>query len=112
MRMILRRTLEGLQFEVVEAGAGDAALGLLSESQDPPSLILVDWNMPGISGLEFIKRLRTNTRFRGTTVMMVTTETSQAQMVEALRAGADEYLMKPFTADAILDKLRLLGIAG
>jgi two-component system chemotaxis response regulator CheY len=110
MRMILRRTLEGLSFEVREAENGTAALDLLAGDADLPSLILVDWNMPGLSGIEVIKQLRVDKRFQGTAVMMVTTETSQAQMIEALRAGADEYLMKPFTPDAILDKLRLLGI--
>ncbi len=72
-------------------------------------LILVDWNMPEMTGLEFVRAVRARPEFRPVRLLMVTTETEIEQMARALAAGADEYLMKPFTADALKDKLELLG---
>lgn len=110
IRRILGAAIRDLGFDVAEAGNGKEALETLAALAAPPGLILVDWNMPEMNGLEFVTELRRNAAYSGSKVMMVTTETAIEQMAEALEAGADEYLMKPFTKEAVLDKLRLLGV--
>jgi two-component system chemotaxis response regulator CheY len=109
MRSILRRVLVELGFEVSEAANGQEALTHVVE-HGAPDVALVDWNMPVMDGLEFVVELRSRREFRGVTLMMVTTESEHAQMVRALAAGAHEYLVKPFTPDAIAAKLALLGL--
>ena len=108
IRLILRRMLSELGVETTEAGDGSEGLAAVDAGLQP-DLILVDWNMPVLSGLEFIEQVRQPPRSSTAKIVMVTTETEVPQVVRALSAGADEYVMKPFTADAILDKLRLLG---
>lgn len=109
IRRILGSAVKNLGFEVCEAGNGRQALEAL-ETAGEVRLMLVDWNMPEMNGLEFVTEVRRQDRYNGAKVMMVTTETAMDQMVRALDAGADEYIMKPFTEDAIRDKLRLLGV--
>lgn len=109
IRMILSRSLSELGYEVFSASDGAEALTLM---RDGISLILVDWNMPRMNGLEFVRQLRAEPRYSPVTVMMVTTETEVEQMVKAIEAGANEYVMKPFTREIIEDKLRLLGLIG
>jgi len=109
VRMILSRILRGVGYEVCEAADGSEALARLSAGECV-SLILVDWNMPKVDGLAFVRCLRSDPLNAAVKVMMVTTETEVGQMVTALEAGANEYVMKPFTADIISDKLRLLGL--
>jgi two-component system chemotaxis response regulator CheY len=75
-----------------------------------PELALIDWNMPEMNGLEFVAAVRRDARYRAMTLMMVTTESEQSQIVRALAAGAHEYVIKPFTPDAIVEKLALLGL--
>ncbi len=111
MRMILSRTLTESGFEVLQAADGKAALDQMERSGGSFQLVMVDWNMPELSGLDFVLAVRSRPEFNSVRVMMVTTETEIEQMSRALDAGADEYLMKPFTPDAIKDKLRLLGMA-
>ncbi|WP_122818419.1 response regulator [Nocardioides pantholopis] len=109
MRSILRRIVAGLGWETTEAGDGQAALDHL-EAGLLPDLCLIDWNMPVMDGYTFVTRVRADPRWRAITLMMVTTESEHGQIVRALAAGAHEYVIKPFTADAILDKLALLGL--
>jgi two-component system chemotaxis response regulator CheY len=109
MRMILRRIMHAAGFEVVEAADGRQGLDVLSAGP-LPDVALVDWNMPGIDGLSFVKAVRDDPAYRQMTLMMVTTESEHDQVVRALAAGAHEYIIKPFTADAIVDKLELLGL--
>ena len=82
---------------------------IVSQSLDL-TVILVDWNMPEMNGLEFVQALRADPRYNHVPLMMVTTETEIEQMYRALEAGANEYVMKPFTEEVIADKLRLLGV--
>ena len=111
MRAILRRIVTELGFDCVEAGDGQEALDKM-KAGDVPVLCLVDWNMPVLDGLSFIQAVRATAEWRDITLMMVTTEGEQAQIVRALAAGAHEYVIKPFTPDAIEDKLQLLGLVG
>jgi len=110
MRMILRRILVDCGFDVVEAGDGQQALDVVAASDEVPVLALVDWNMPVMNGLEFVKAVRAEPAYKQMTLMMVTTESEHGQIVRALAAGAHEYVIKPFTSEAILDKLSLLGL--
>ncbi|MEZ5361226.1 MAG: response regulator [Bryobacterales bacterium] len=110
IRRILGATVRELGFEVSEAENGREALEALDRMDEPAQLILVDWNMPKMNGLELVTALRAQGRYNSAKIMMVTTETAAEQMIKALEAGADEYIMKPFSKEAILDKLRLLGI--
>ncbi len=108
MRMVLARMLSGLGFEVQDAPDGPAALDLIRAGATP-DLVMVDWHMPQMEGIEVVAALRA-LGFTGR-IVMVTTETEMTRMAAALDAGADEYLMKPFTADAVTEKLRLLDLA-
>jgi len=111
MRMVLRRQLELLGYGVLEAGDGQQALEVLAAHADaPPVLATVDWNMPVMNGLELVKAVRADPGLRDVTLMMVTTESEHGQIVRALAAGAHEYLIKPFTSDALVDKLDYLGL--
>ena len=110
IRRILGQTMRELGFDVSEACDGAEALQRLNEVGPPVRLMLVDWNMPRMNGLDFVTEVRRDDRFSGSLVLMVTTETSVDQMSKALDAGANEYVMKPFTKEIIEDKLRILGI--
>src|SRR5438552_5990570 len=110
MRAILGQMLRQLGFEVSEAGNGREGLERLRQL-GPPDLALVDWNMPVMSGYEFVRAVRADPALAAVRLMMVTTETELAQVATALEAGADEYVMKPFNRDVIVEKLGLLGLA-
>ncbi len=110
IRRILGETVRALGFDVSEASNGREALVKLDDMGPPVRLMLVDWNMPEMNGLEFVIKLRQDERFEGSFIVMVTTETAIDQMLNALEAGANEYVMKPFTKEIIQDKLRLLGL--
>ena len=109
MRRIVGGILEGLGYEVLPAGHGREALDAM-EGGFVPDLACVDWNMPVMDGLQYVSAVRSNPAWRSVTLMMVTTESEHGQIVRALAAGAHEYVIKPFTADAIRDKLALLGL--
>lgn len=109
MRMILRRIMTSAGFDVVEAADGRAGLTAVAAGV-LPDVALIDWNMPGMDGLEFVHAVRAVPEYRPMTLMMVTTESEQTQIVRALAAGAHEYIIKPFTTDAVIDKLSLLGL--
>jgi two-component system chemotaxis response regulator CheY len=111
MRALLSRQLTGLGYEVLQAGDGQEALRVLEQAGDDlPVLATVDWNMPVMDGLAFVQRVRPRTEWRSISLMMVTTESEHDQIVRALAAGAHEYLLKPFTPEAFVDKLQLLGL--
>ena len=109
MRTILTRTMENLGFEVEAVADGKLALEAV-ERGPLPDVCLIDWNMPVMNGLEFIVEVRKNRAWRDITLMMVTTEAEQANIVRALAAGAHEYVIKPFTPEVIEDKLAMLGL--
>jgi two-component system chemotaxis response regulator CheY len=107
MRGILKRILTSLSFETFEAVDGKDGLMKLEQTA-PPDLALVDWNMPNMNGYEFIQAIRQNHAFDSMKIVMVTTEVEMSQMAKALEAGATEYVMKPFTEEAMREKLGLL----
>jgi two-component system chemotaxis response regulator CheY len=109
MRAVLRMILRRQEFEVMEAKNGLEALEMLPGIQ-PPDLILIDWNMPAMNGFDLLQRVRQDERYLPSKVIMVTTESSAAGMSSALAAGADEYIMKPFTPDMVVDKLHMVGL--
>jgi len=111
MRSILGRMLRGMEFEVDEAANGREAMERL-QVLGKVDLALVDWNMPEMNGFEFVRAVRAEHNYDGVLLMMVTTETEMENVVRALAAGANEYVMKPFTQEVILEKLRLFGMAG
>ena len=109
MRAIIGKILNELRFDVEEAASGQEALDRLRK---PPAfdLILLDWNMPHMDGYELLSRIRGEPSIEDVPVMMVTTESELSQVEVALEGGANEYLMKPFDRQALLQKLLLLGI--
>ena len=109
IRAILGQILKALKFEVHNAEHGLEALEKLKET-GPVDLVLVDWNMPEMNGYEFVCAVRKDDQYNGMRLMMVTTETEMAQVVKALEAGADEYVMKPFTKEMIVEKLTIMGL--
>ncbi|MGE0881182.1 MAG: PleD family two-component system response regulator [Acidimicrobiia bacterium] len=109
MRALLRSILVELGFEVLEAGNGKIGLEVLTE-KGAVDFCLVDWNMPEMDGLEFVKALRGHRQYAEIKVMMVTAENDPGKMARALMVGADEYAMKPLSRDAIVEKLSLLGV--
>jgi len=110
VRMILARTLKELGYEVCEAANGREALEALEADKAGVRLVLADWNMPEINGLDLVRRLRQDPALASLAVVMVTTETELDQMATALEAGANEYVMKPFTKEILVEKLDLIGI--
>ncbi|MFO1010994.1 MAG: response regulator [Planctomycetota bacterium] len=109
MRVILSQLLRELHFEVVDAVDGQDAIDKLPNAGQL-DLALVDWNMPRMKGIDFVRHVRERGLQPQMRIMMVTTETEMDYVQQALTAGADEYVMKPFTKDVILEKLGLLGI--
>jgi two-component system chemotaxis response regulator CheY len=115
-RAILGQMLREGGFEVVEAADGRAALERLRAEAAAAgagggvSLALVDWNMPGMSGIDFVRAVRSDPALAGLRLLMVTAQTERESVAEALDAGADEYLMKPFRRDMLESKLALMGV--
>ena len=111
MRSILGRMLRKIDFEVIEAANGKEALDQL-KGTGKIDLALVDWNMPEMNGFDFVRAVRSEHIYDGVLLMMVTTETETDNVVRALAAGANEYVMKPFTQEVIMEKLQIFGMAG
>ncbi len=109
IRRIIGRILKELGFEVFEAGHGKEALAQLA-AIGIPELALVDWNMPEMNGYELLCTIRADPTYNNLCIMMVTTESEMSQMTKALEAGANEYLMKPFTKEMVAAKLEILGL--
>jgi two-component system, chemotaxis family, chemotaxis protein CheY len=108
IRKIARKMLEELKFDVVEAEDAASAMKICNENL--PDVILLDWNMPETSGLEFLIELRKMPRGGEPKVIFCTTENQQAKILSAMEAGADEYVMKPFNECIIREKLEQVGV--
>lgn len=111
VRMVIGNILRELGMEVVDAADGREGVNRMQENPQV-ELVLVDWNMPVMNGLEFIQAIRAQRTFDRVRIMMVTTETESEQVERALRAGANEYLMKPFTKDVLIAKLSMMDVFG
>ena len=109
MRGILKRILVGSGFDVTEAADGQQALTMLG-MMSRPHLALVDWNMPNMNGLQFIRAIRADASYDTMKIVMVTTEVEMHHITISLEAGANEYVMKPFTEESLRDKLAMLGL--
>jgi len=109
IRKVSRHILESLGFEVDEAANGQEALDACDKKM--PELILLDWNMPVMSGIDFITALRARPDGAAPKVVFCTTENDIAHIREAIDAGADEYVMKPFDHETLQIKLQLVGVA-
>ena len=109
IRKVARHILETLQFEVREAGDGREALDRCAEQQ--PDVILLDWNMPVMSGMDFLRALRQSDGGMHPKVVFCTTENGMAYIRAAIEAGADEYVMKPFDRETLESKLQIVGMA-
>lgn len=111
VRLLIRNALIEMGADVVEAANGREGLLQLEQHEDL-QLVLVDWNMPVMDGLDFIKAVRSRKEYDRLLIMMVTTETEQEQVIRALAAGANEYVMKPFSKEVLVAKLSLLDVFG
>ncbi len=109
MRMIVGNILQEIGFETGNAGNGLEALTWI-EQNGFPELACVDWNMPEMNGLEFVREVRQRSGNEAMKIMMITTESEADNVMAALESGANEYLMKPFSKDSVADKLTLLGV--
>ena len=110
VRLIVSKMLTGLGYTPVQAANGQVALDELSKHPDI-TLALVDWNMPVMSGIEFVRKVRGDAQPTPLKIVMVTTETEMHQVATALEAGVDEYIMKPFTKEIFEEKLAMIGVS-
>lgn len=109
VRNILKRMLTELGFETREAENGKNALEALGGGYRP-DVALVDWNMPEMDGVSFIKAVRSEPAYGGVRLVVITTEMEVGRVAEALDAGAQEYVLKPLTKETLRDKLAALGL--
>lgn len=112
IRGILKKMLAEYGFEVLQAGDGVEGLHALKGEAADISLLCVDYNMPNMNGIELLRNMRSISRFNEIPAIMITTETHLSSMVAAFQAGASEYIMKPFTAEMLAEKLRIVGAVG
>lgn len=105
MRNIQKNVLRALgEHEITEAGDGMEALTAIASAKGPFDLMLFDWNMPNMDGLTLAKRVRD--KDKTTPIIMVTTEAEKERIIEAIKAGVNNYVIKPFTPDALLDRVK------
>lgn len=112
MRTFLQHIASELSFETEEAEDGRVGLSKLiqSDPREAFDVALVDWDMPNMNGLELVQTVRRNKDFNSLKMMMVTTQNSMERVATALEAGADDFLMKPVTKEALTEKLQILGL--
>ncbi len=108
IRKVARRILEDLEFTISEAEDGQQALDICREKM--PDAVLLDWNMPVMDGLEFLKTLRGLDKGDDPKVVFCTTENDVAHIARAIRAGANEYIMKPFDREIVEAKFQEVGL--
>lgn len=105
MRRIIKNTLSRLGYEeVLEGEDGVQGWAALNENPDI-GMLITDWNMPEMNGLELVKKVRSDARFNDLPIIMVTTEGGKAEVITALKAGVNNYIVKPFTPQVLKEKL-------
>jgi two-component system chemotaxis response regulator CheY len=106
MRKLVSKVLKEIGFQnIIEAADGILAWEAIQNTSPPIGLVISDWNMPNCSGLDLVKRIRADSRFKNTPFIMVTAEAEQHQVVEAIKAGVDNYVVKPFGKEQLIEKL-------
>lgn len=104
IRKIIRSAVEVLEYELLEASDGEEAI-LKLHSEENIKLILLDWNMPGMNGYEFLKIAKSHNSFKNIPIMMVTTESEKENIIKAVQAGVSNYLVKPFNTEELIKKI-------
>lgn len=108
IRKVARRILEGLDFQIAEAEDGEKAVEVCK--REMPDAVLLDWNMPVMDGIQFLRALRASPGGDAPIVLFCTTETELAKIQTAIEAGANEYIMKPFDSEIVESKLSQVGL--
>lgn len=109
MRKIVSKNLKEMGFtDITEAADGSLAWQAVSSSETPFGLIISDWNMPNCTGLDFLKRVRADQRFKKVPFILVTAEAEQHQVAEAVKAGVDQYVVKPFNHESLKSKMEMV----
>ncbi|MFP4332605.1 MAG: chemotaxis response regulator CheY [Campylobacterales bacterium] len=112
MRRIIKNTLSRLGYtEILEAEDGAKAWEIMSDENSGVGILITDWNMPEMNGLELVKKVRSEQRYKDVPIIMVTTEGGKAEVITALKAGVNNYIVKPFTPQVLKEKLEaVLGV--
>lgn len=105
IRRIIKNIVDVLGYEFLEAADGQAALDILAKEYADVGLVLLDWNMPVLNGYDTLKAIKADGRFKNIPVTMVTTESERIRVIEAIKAGAKNYVTKPFTQDELTNKI-------
>lgn len=105
VRKIIRGAVEVLNHDLVEASDGLEGRKVLEDHHKEIGLILLDWNMPGMNGMELLQLIKGNKDFKHIPVMMVTTESEKENIVRAIQAGAEHYVVKPFSMEELIKKI-------
>ena len=112
MRRIIKNTLARLGYKDVLEGADGVEGWEQLDSNPDIEMLITDWNMPEMNGLELVKKVRADERFKDLPIIMVTTEGGKAEVITALKAGVNNYIVKPFTPQVLKEKLgAVMGIA-
>jgi two-component system chemotaxis response regulator CheY len=107
MRKIVRNILKQIGFEnITEAEDGSVALRMIKSEQ--MGLVVTDWNMPNMTGLDLLKEIRKNPQTANTPVLMVTAEGLKENVMDAVKAGVNNYVVKPFTAEVLQEKIETI----
>ena len=105
IKKIIKRAIEAIDFELIEASDGKEALAVLSKESKDVKLILSDWNMPIMNGFDFLKAAKSNNLYKHIPVIMLTTEAEKSNINKAIQAGAANYLLKPFNTEDLIKKV-------
>ncbi|EQB40067.1 chemotaxis protein CheY [Sulfurimonas hongkongensis] len=112
MRRIIKNTLARLGYKDILEGADGVEGWSQMDSNPDIDMLITDWNMPEMNGLELVKKVRADNRFKDTPIIMVTTEGGKSEVITALKAGVNNYIVKPFTPQVLKEKLgAVMGIA-
>ena len=111
IRYTVKNIVEVIGIELLEAEDGIEAIKVLEEVNGEVDLILLDWEMPKMNGYEFLQQVKQEKKFRNIPIIMLTTVSQKEKMIEAIRAGAKQYITKPFSSETLLTKIvQALGI--
>ncbi len=113
MRRIIKNTLARLGYKDVLEGADGVEGWNVIDANPDVEMLITDWNMPEMNGLELVKKVRADERFKDLPIIMVTTEGGKAEVITALKAGVNNYIVKPFTPQVLKEKLgAVMGVSG